>query len=38
VEGLTAHRAVSMAIYMLAGAAILLALSGLGLLFFDVRA
>ncbi len=35
---LTAHRAVSMAVYMLAGAAILLALSGLGILFFDVRA
>ncbi len=37
-EAITAHRAVSMAVYMLAGAAILLALSGLGILFFDVRA
>ncbi len=37
-QALTAHRAVSMAVYMLAGAAILLALSGLGILFFDVRA
>ena len=34
---ITAHRSVSMAIYMLAGAAILLSLSGLAILFFDVR-
>ncbi len=37
-EAIPSHRAVSMAVYMLAGAAILLALSGLGILFFDVRA
>ncbi len=34
----SAHRAVSMAVYMLAGAAIMLALSALGILFFDVHA
>ncbi len=37
-QGLSVHRVVSMAVYMLAGAAILLALSGLGILFFNVRA
>ncbi len=37
-EGITAHRSLSLAIYMLAGAAILLALSGLGILFLDKRA
>ncbi len=37
-DGLAAQRTVSMAVYMLAGAAILLALSGLGILFLDVRA
>ncbi len=37
-QGLTAHRTLSMAIYMLAGAAALLALSGLGILFLDRRA
>ncbi len=37
-QGLTAHRSLSMAIYMLAGAAALLALSGLAILFVDRRA
>ncbi len=37
-NGITAHRAVSLSVYMLAGAALLLTLSGLGILFFDVRA
>ncbi len=37
-QGLTAHRTLSMAIYMLAGAAALLALSGLAILFVDRRA
>lgn len=37
-QGLTAHRSLSMAIYMLAGAAVLLALSGLAILFVDRRA
>jgi hypothetical protein len=37
-EDISAHRAVSMSLYMLAGAAILLALSGLAILFFDVGA
>lgn len=37
-EGTVARRSVSMAMYMLAGAAVLLALSGLGILFLDVRA
>jgi hypothetical protein len=37
-EALTAHRSLSLAIYMLAGAGILLALSGLAILFIDRRA
>lgn len=36
-EGLSPHRSVSLATYMLAGAGILLAVSGLGILFLDRR-
>lgn len=37
-QGLSSHRSLSMAVYMLVGAGILLALGGLGILFVDRRA